>query len=104
MARKAVFELEEKQEDQHSGQVKWTPVKEVVGTIFPKTSTLHVEGQQEHETVKHEIRMSWHPDLFKGQAERRLVHEDGRLFYVEGVLDFHESHKEFRVMTTVRDG
>lgn len=102
MARqhKSLFRLEEK--NSRDTSVSWDPVDELVGYVRPKSGTIQLEGQQEQETVKYEVMTPWRPELFVGQAERRLVHVDGRKFYVESVLDVDEAHREFKITCTVR--
>ena len=100
--RKAFFRLEEKKADDWSETVAWKFIDDVFGYVRPKSGTIQLDGQQEQETVKYEVTAPWRPGLFDGQAERRLVHVDGRNFYVEAVLDVDEAHREFKIMCTVR--
>jgi SPP1 family predicted phage head-tail adaptor len=100
--RKALFRLEEKKADDWSDTVAWKFVDNLVGYVRPKSGTIQLEGQQEQETVKYEVMTPWRPDVFTGQAERRMIHADGRNFYVESVLDVDESHKELQITCTVR--
>ncbi len=100
--RKAHFRLEEKKADDWSDTVAWKPVDDLIGYVKPKSGTIQLEGQQEQEIVKYEVTTPWRPNMFTTQAERRLVHEDGRNFYIESTIDLDESHREFRITCTVK--
>lgn len=100
--RKSYFRLEEKKADDWSDTVAWKFVDDLVGYVRPKSGTIQLEGQQEQEIVKYEVTTPWRPELFDGQAERRLVHVDGRKFYVESTLDLDDAHREFKITCTVK--
>lgn len=98
---KALFRLEEK-DPADDRSVAWQPVTQLIAYVRPKSGSIQLDGQQEQETVKYELTTPWRPKLFTSQAERRLVHVDGRNFYVESTLDVDEAHREFKITCTVR--
>ncbi len=100
--RKATFLLQEKTVNEWDGHVEWRNAAQFVGLIAPRTGSIQLEGAEEHETVKYEVTINWRADLFRKQRERRLVHSDGRVFYIESVVDVDELHQEFKLTCSQR--
>lgn len=96
--------LQEKTQDEWSGNVQWSEAWELYIALRPRTAKLAVDGVQETEVVRYDVYTPWNPDAARVLAnvvERRLVVDD-RILYVESVIDMLDEHAELKIICTER--
>ena len=87
--------------DTWSGPIDWKAIAVLNCRRWPRSGKRTVDGIQETEQIKYDIFTPWNANL-RREEERRLVDSDGRVLWVESVLEVDDEQREHHMICTER--